>query len=72
MRLQPRASLKTVLARCARALRPGVAEVPPELDACESACRRTDCRCEEWQRCELRLRHLRSRLAHDREPDATS
>jgi hypothetical protein len=42
-----------------------VEEVPPELDACESVCRRTDCNCAEWESCEVRRRHMESRYRHD-------
>lgn len=53
-------------------MRANVAEVPAELDACESACRRTDCRCEEWASCALRRRHEASRRAHAAEDAETA
>jgi hypothetical protein len=64
MRLVSARFLKAVVARCARFVRANVAEVPPELDACESSCRRTDCGRAEWESCELRRRHAASRHAH--------
>jgi hypothetical protein len=71
MRIQPGLTLTTAVRRWARLLRANIAEVPPELDACESACRRTDCRCEEWSNCALRRRHEESRRAHERATDGT-
>ncbi len=72
MRLHPGSALKTAARRWARLLQANVAEVPPELDACESSCRRTDCGCAEWASCELRRRHEASRRAHAAETDEPS
>jgi len=70
MRLHPGSTLKSAVRRWARLLQANIEEVPPELDACESACRRTDCRCEEWEGCALRRRHEESRRSHEAAPDA--
>ncbi len=57
--------IRTALSRLAGRVSLGVEDLPPELDACECACRETECSLKQWVTCERRLRLMEISQAGD-------